>query len=579
MKNKFSVISVLIFFILASSLELCIAQFDYQLRTNRLSIGIDNQGVLADVFLSPIQFCKGCYDDKTFLYSAGFYLGGKNGDSIWVNSVSSSDRNFDYIPGNVDSISTNPDYKLYVIKKEPPFNSTWEDYRKAVNKGAMFYNGDGDNFYNPVDLNGNGQWDLNEDCPDILGDITTWCVFNDGKPANQRKFNNVNPLGIEIHQTVWAYTTTNPNDARSSSFFVRYKIINTGKVSQTLDSVYFAAWSDTDLGELNDAYLDDLGGCDTIHNSTYIFNDGVDPHWGINPPAHFTRILQGPFVFIPGVTFTDINGNGEYDDLIDFPLDTAYNHLGQFIGREEIIGAKNLNMTSSFFNIINHYFYGIPGNKYEAWNYFMSRDRIGGLISACTHQLGQVQSGVNCNNINPKYIFSGDPVSNYGWINIMPYDYRQMAITGPFKLKVGKPVTIIVAHIVGRGYDALNSITVGRAYNSAVTQFYKNNFASIPLSVQNNQPTHIVNDYELYQNYPNPFNPQTKIKFSVPELSFVKLSVFDILGKEVRTIVNDWKTTGEYVVEFDGSELPSGVYLYQIKAGNYVETKKMILIK
>lgn len=72
---------------------------------------------------------------------------------------------------------------------------------------------------------------------------------------------------------------------------------------------------------------------------------------------------------------------------------------------------------------------------------------------------------------------------------------------------------------------------------------------------------------------------RTKIKFSVPEFSFVKLSVFDIIGKEVRTILNDWKTAGEYEVEFDGSDLPSGVYFYQLKAGNYVETKKMILIK
>jgi enterochelin esterase-like enzyme len=83
----------------------------------------------------------------------------------------------------------------------------------------------------------------------------------------------------------------------------------------------------------------------------------------------------------------------------------------------------------------------------------------------------------------------------------------------------------------------------------------------------------------LHQNYPNPFNPSTKINFAVPQSSNVIIKVFDILGKEVETIINEEKPAGSYEVKFDATGLTSGVYFYQIKSGDYIETKKMILMK
>ena len=92
-----------------------------------------------------------------------------------------------------------------------------------------------------------------------------------------------------------------------------------------------------------------------------------------------------------------------------------------------------------------------------------------------------------------------------------------------------------------------------------------------------------VNNFELFQNYPNPFNPTTKIKYKLPEINFVTIKVYDILGNEITTLVNDEKPADNYEVEFSatggGINLTSGIYLYQIKAGNYSETKKMILLK
>ena len=86
-------------------------------------------------------------------------------------------------------------------------------------------------------------------------------------------------------------------------------------------------------------------------------------------------------------------------------------------------------------------------------------------------------------------------------------------------------------------------------------------------------------DFHLYQNYPNPFNPSTIIQYQVANSGHVSLKVYDILGREVKTLVNEEKSIGTYKVEFNGEELPSGVYFYRLHAGSFVSTKKFILIK
>jgi hypothetical protein len=95
--------------------------------------------------------------------------------------------------------------------------------------------------------------------------------------------------------------------------------------------------------------------------------------------------------------------------------------------------------------------------------------------------------------------------------------------------------------------------------------------------------------FSLFQNYPNPFNPTTIIKYSISSLALwervsegrvrVFLKVYDILGNEVTTLVNEEKPPGEYEVEFDGSKLSSGVYFYQLRAGSFIQTNKMILMR
>jgi hypothetical protein len=89
----------------------------------------------------------------------------------------------------------------------------------------------------------------------------------------------------------------------------------------------------------------------------------------------------------------------------------------------------------------------------------------------------------------------------------------------------------------------------------------------------------IAESFQLFQNYPNPFNPVTTISYQMPELSFATLKVYDVLGREVVILVNEEKPVGSYEVEFNATGLPSGIYFYRLQAGDYIETKKMVLMK
>lgn len=84
-----------------------------------------------------------------------------------------------------------------------------------------------------------------------------------------------------------------------------------------------------------------------------------------------------------------------------------------------------------------------------------------------------------------------------------------------------------------------------------------------------------IEAYTLCQNYPNPFNPNTIIRFQIPELSFVQLKIYDLLGNEVETLLNEFKSAGNYEVTFNANHLASGVYFYQMKCGSFIETKRM----
>ncbi|MGE5435592.1 MAG: T9SS type A sorting domain-containing protein, partial [Syntrophothermus sp.] len=106
-----------------------------------------------------------------------------------------------------------------------------------------------------------------------------------------------------------------------------------------------------------------------------------------------------------------------------------------------------------------------------------------------------------------------------------------------------------------------------------------NVLGAAPVTGINDDYNIIPDKYLLYQSFPNPFNPSATIRYSVPVGDIVKIKVYDILGKEISTLVNEYQTPGTYNVEFNCGNFSSGIYFYRMQSGNFVDVKKMILIK
>jgi hypothetical protein len=135
----------------------------------------------------------------------------------------------------------------------------------------------------------------------------------------------------------------------------------------------------------------------------------------------------------------------------------------------------------------------------------------------------------------------------------------------------------------GSSSDEASALYVDTLSNVYVTGMSALDYATVKyvqmVTSVDNSSQNIPDRFILEQNYPNPFNPSTTIHFSVPSSEFVTLKVFDVLGNEVTTLINEEKPAGVYEVNFSASQLTSGVYFYTINAGSFVETKKMILLK
>jgi len=504
----------------------------YRMFINNLNIPMNRSGVMGDVSLfdpeTGANSSGGKFGGTIFLFSGGFFLSGLTNGVLWTNAVASASRIQDYVPGTVAGGRNDSKAQLYVLRAaEGDFAPAWDEWRDAVKLGAYFYDGDGDGVYDPVDKNGNGKWDRTEDRPDLIGDETAWCVYSDGTDPALRRFNDVSPQGIEIRQTVFAFNT---KSFVGNMMFLRYSILNTGTVADVMDSVYFGVWADPDLG---DAY-DDLVGSDTTINAGYVYNDGDDAEYGADPPTFLIDFFQGPKAYVAGETYIDVNNNGKWDDGIDTPVDTAHYVGGQVRGIDQFPGAKNLGLSSFVHYMQSHPTHGDPNTRQEARNYMTGKNRVGDALDPCSWSFGEVRGGVDCAAVDPKFSYSGNPVTNVGWINNTATDQRQMSNTGPFKLEKGVPVDIVVAYVVGRGNDAKQSVNVAKQYSEIAQLLFDSNFPSPPP--------------------PPPVKPTTLTGASADGIGFIDINfdTYDQLKyRAVDTVLNiDRRVKGFYVTAY-----------------------------
>ncbi|HSR16796.1 MAG TPA: T9SS type A sorting domain-containing protein [Ignavibacteriaceae bacterium] len=170
---------------------------------------------------------------------------------------------------------------------------------------------------------------------------------------------------------------------------------------------------------------------------------------------------------------------------------------------------------------------------------------------------------------------SGDTLSNvYLWISPDPDgdepDTNIADAKGRWNLVDG--FNRVAVHFGGEGVGmvmAVDEIRLGESWADV----------SSPLTAAEGIKNELPTDYALYQNYPNPFNPTTIISYQLPVTGFVTLKVYDLLGREVATLVNKQESAGTYEHSFNASSLSSGIYIYKMQAGNFISTRKLMLIK
>ncbi len=300
-----------------------------------------------------------------------------------------------------------------------------------------------------------------------------------------------------------------------TTMYVEYRIINKNPDMNDFKDVIFGIWADPDLED----FSNDYSGCETDYSAGFTYCKD----FGVNLS-----------LFISSWTPGDME-----------------TYFSSFIHFQQ--SPSN----------INH-----PTNPSELRNIQMGLDRNGNIIDPCNWTLGNLPD--DCASIDNKRWYSGDPVTGEGWLNTTEGDQQIMLNVGPFDLNYGEEKRILVTYATGVDINMSGSFAMAL-----------NSLENLYGSIQDNDEEETAKqlNFVLHQNYPNPFNPSTKISYHIVNESFVKLSVFDVLGKEVAILKKGLHDAGDYTVEFNAENLAGGVYYYRLQAGEQFITKKSLLLK
>ncbi len=450
----------------------------------------------------------------------------------------------------------------------------YQQYKKDWNewpgeKGAPFY-----------DTNKNGIYEPDIDVPGIPGaSQTIWINYNDEE--SYQTYGSP-PIGLEIQETYWAYASNYMNvydlgNMLTNVIYKHARIIYKGtdltNPDAHIDSMFFVQWVDTNLGSA----IDDFAGCDTSLNLGYVYNSR-------DTDAIYSQFLKAPpaigHVFLQGVA--DKTNNFSDSAIVNFKWQHGYKFfhpqpLTVFIASRtgDTWGSPPYSYEGAlqYYNLMRGY---SPSPPYPS-------------SQTLIFPLGKQFGGFGTYNLD------GDPVTGTGWIEGI-YDVAGSRsiwmMNGPFNLNIGDAAEVVEALVGGIGSDRLNSITTLRlnvkraiiGYENFVYQMTADKIEITPFP----NPELSPENYVLYQNYPNPFNSSTIIKYDLPKPAYVRLIIYDVLGREIRTLVNEEKDAGRYEAEFSGEGLPSGVYFCKISFensfsklvnDNLTKTNKLILIK
>jgi hypothetical protein len=367
------------------------------------------------------------------------------------------------LPSGTADDPNNPRYRVYKIRKgweEIPHGPERDAYERdfyewPVSDGAPWEDIDNDHIYSP-----------GIDIPDFTGDEVMWYVANDLDTLRSLSTYASDPIGLEQQTTVVGISRSN---LLGNIVYKKYLMINKG--SHTIEDMYFGYYSDSDMGDANDDFV----GCDTSLNLGYTWNsdnedgDGSGVQYGMPPPAVGHMLVQGPY--IPGI-----------------PSDSA-----KFNGKI-LWGYKNLKMTSFTANFKN--------------NIWLVHDPPQQTRRGARQYYNLLQGKMNDGSlwINPitgdSTIFplSGDPVESIGWYEGLGWpggprgaDRRLMISSGPFTMLPGDSQEVVIAIVIARGEDYLDSITELRKTAQVAKTSYEMEFESL-LTIDNPHIESVAHD-------------------------------------------------------------------------------------
>jgi hypothetical protein len=456
-------------------------------------------------------------------------------------------------PGNVlpdgsPADSGDQDLQVWRIRKY------WQDLPPGVERDMNEYN------YNHwpvetgipwIDANSDGVYTPGIDRPEIYGDEMLFNVANDFDTTTSRFLYGSDPIGVEMQCITFAKDTST---ALKDAVFKKYKLIN--KSNEVIKDMYLSYWTDDDMGDATDDFI----GVDTSLNLGYTWNaTNNDALYGTPPPSIGHMIIQGPRIA------ASTNDSARFEN-------------------SWIKGYVNLDLTA----------FGANFKNALSWSHDPPLGIYEGTVELYNLIRGLYNSGSYL--INPftneptVFALNGDPVSGVGWYegdgwpgtHPQPGDRRFYISSGPFNLAPGDTQEIVIAIFMAKGSDNVQSIAALREKVPVLLDYYNNELVK---ELKTTVPAPLT-EYYLSQNYPNPFNSTTNIEYTIPQKSVVTIKIYDILGREVRTINRGEQVPWHYKVSFNASALASGVYFYRIEAvpandqsGNFVQTKKMVLLK
>jgi hypothetical protein len=539
MKVKIILLIVGLIFILNGNLFSQVVIQRVLLNGNNISAYFQNTGIFnqntAATNSPGFEWPKG--SNKFAFFTAGLCIAAK------VNGQLAQSMAFykgEFAPGFVLSgvPYTNANFKIYKISRgdNSGNNPDYANWPLMIPYGAPY-----------IDVNNNHQYDPGTDSIGIRNAVQViFLCMTDGFPSYHDPGEGfgggvTSPLLYsQIAWTAWCYDRNDLKDIQ----FIKWAIIN--KSTSQWNSTYFSIVCDPDLGNAVDDYI----GCDSTKKLGYSYNgDNDDTQYGLNPPAVGMILHKSPKNLTSFTHFTNTNEGPP-------PCESDPN--------EEPYAAY-LNMM---------------GFKKDSSNF------MNPLINP---------------PVPTKFVYTGDPETNTGWteykgsvqncggntgniITVNPKGDRRFIMssgTNNYTVLPNDTVVIYASQLIARGSSNLNSVTLLKNYANTAWSIYNSGFS---VGIQNIS-TEIPSKFSLSQNFPNPFNPTTKIRFDIQksvvssQYSVVTLKVFDILGKEIATIVNERLQPGTYEASFDGSNYSSGIYFYKLQTEGFINTKKIILLK